>query len=163
MFTHPGSDQQDQVIASEVVTSALRFLSNELKEKVAIEQRLPDGQTVHANKNKLIHVFVNLLQNSMDALQSKPFTNGERPTIWIEGRVENGSSCLIIRDNGPGIATEHLDKIFDPFFTTKEVGEGMGLGLSICYRILQESQGRIAVRTEEGKFCEFTLEFPVKA
>ena len=163
MFTHPSTEEQDHVDASEVVTSALRFLSNELKDKVAIEQKLPERQTVHANKNKLIHVFVNLLQNSLDALRSKPFNNGERPTIWIEGRVDNGVSCLIVRDNGPGIATEHLDKIFDPFFTTKEVGEGMGLGLSICYRIMQESQGKILVRTEEGKFCEFTLEFPAKA
>jgi two-component system, sensor histidine kinase PhcS len=163
MFTHPSTDDQDNVDASEVVASALRFLSNELKEKVAIEQHLPEHQTVHANKNKLIHVFVNLIQNSLDALRTKPFNNGEKPTIWIEGRVENSSSRLIVRDNGPGIAQENLDKIFDPFFTTKEVGEGMGLGLSICYRIMQESQGRISVQTEPGRFCEFTLEFPAKA
>lgn len=162
MFTHPSSDDQDQVDATEVVGSALRFLSNELKDKVTIEQHLPANQTVCANKNKLIHVFVNLLQNSLDALRHKSFPNGERPTIRIEGRQENGSSCLIVRDNGPGIAAEHLDKIFDPFFTTKEVGEGMGLGLSICYRIMQESQGHISVRTEAGKFCEFTLAFPTK-
>jgi signal transduction histidine kinase len=55
-----------------------------------------------------------------------------------------------------------LDKIFDPFYTTKDVGEGMGLGLAICYRIVQECEGRILVRTETGKFCEFTLEFPLK-
>ncbi len=162
MFTHPSTDDQDDVEASEVVASALRFLSNEMKDKVTLEQNLPEHQTVHANKNKLIHVFVNLIQNSLDALQCKPFNNGERPTIWIEGRTENGLSCLIVRDNGPGIATEHRDKIFDPFFTTKEVGAGMGLGLSICYRIMQESQGRISVKTEAGRFCEFTLEFPVK-
>jgi len=163
MFTHPSSDDQDEVEASEVVASAMRFLSNELKEKVNLEQKLLENQAVRANKNKLIHVFVNLIQNSLDALRNKPFNNGERPTIWIEGRHENGLSCLIVRDNGPGIANEYLDKIFDPFFTTKEVGEGMGLGLSICYRIMQESQGRISVRTEVGKFCEFTLEFPAKA
>ncbi len=163
MFTHPSTEELDNVDASEAVASALRFLSNELKDKVIIEQKLPEHQTVHANKNKLIHVFVNLIQNSLDALRSKPFNNGEKPTIWIEGRVENGASCLIVRDNGTGIAEEHRDKIFDPFFTTKDVGEGMGLGLSICYRIIQESQGKIAVRTEVGKFCEFTLEFPAKA
>ena len=160
MFTHPNTDNLDQVDVNEVVTSALRFLSNEMKDKVVIEQKLADGQVVHANKNKLIHVFVNLFQNSLDALKSKPFNNGERPTIWIES-VESGDKvALLVRDNGPGITSEHMDKIFDPFYTTKDVGEGMGLGLSICYRIMQEAKGRITVRTEPGKLCEFRLEFP---
>jgi signal transduction histidine kinase len=69
---------------------------------------------------------------------------------------------VLVRDNGPGIAEKDRDKIFDPFFTTKDVGEGMGLGLSICYRIMQESQGQITVRSEPGKFCEFALAFPEK-
>ena len=161
LFTHPESDIGEEVDVQEVVTSALRFLSNELKDKVRVENKLPAHQNVRANKNKLIHVFVNLMQNSVDALQSKSF-NGEQPTIWIEGRVENGTSYLVVRDNGMGIESQHLDKIFDPFFTTKDVGQGMGLGLSICYRIIQESQGKISVRTEPGKFCEFTLEFPAE-
>ena len=58
---------------------------------------------------------------------------------------------MIVRDNGPGIDAEHLDKIFDPFFTTKDVGEGMGLGLSICYRIVQECEGKISVAHRAGK------------
>ena len=116
---------------------------------------------IWANKNKLIHVVTNLLQNALDAMKKKSFGN-EKPTIRISGRVENGSSILSFRDNGPGIDPEHLDKIFDPFYTTKDVGEGMGLGLSICYRIVQQYDGRISVKTEPGKFCEFTLEFPVK-
>ena len=161
MFTHPDTESRDQVEIAEVVTSALRFLSNEWKDRVQVQQNLPDHQTVWANKNKLIHVLVNLLQNAMDALKGKAFEN-EKPMIWIEGRVENGKSVLIVRDNGSGIAAEHLDKIFDPFYTTKDVGEGMGLGLAICYRIVNECEGRINVRTEPGKFCEFALEFPVK-
>jgi C4-dicarboxylate-specific signal transduction histidine kinase len=161
MFTHPDTESRDQVEVAEIVTSALRFLSNEWKDSVQIEQKLAEHQTVWANKNKLIHVLVNLLQNSLDALKSKPF-EGEKPTIWLEGRVENGRSMLVLRDNGCGISAEHLDKIFDPFFTTKDVGDGMGLGLAICYRIVQECEGRISVRTEHGKFSEFTLEFPVK-
>jgi signal transduction histidine kinase len=162
MFTHPETESRDQVDVSEVVASALRFLSNEWNDRVQIEQKLDPHQAVWANKNKLIHVFTNLLQNSLDALKEKDFSNGEKPGVWIEGRVDNGRSVVTLRDNGPGIDAEHLDKIFDPFFTTKDVGEGMGLGLSICYRIVQECDGRISVKTEKGKYCEFTLEFPVK-
>ncbi len=160
-FTHPETGSRDQVELAEVAATALRFLSNEWKDKVRIEQNLPDHQTVWANKNMLIHVLVNLVQNSLDALEAKSFTN-EQPTIWIEGRLEPGRSILVVRDNGIGISPEHVDKVFDPFFTTKDVGEGMGLGLSICYRIVQECEGRISVRSEPGKFCEFALEFPAK-
>src|ERR1017187_1565999 len=161
MFTHPETESRDQVAVAEVVASALRFLSNEWKDKVQIDQQIAGHQTIWVNKNKLIHLVTNLLQNSLDALKTKSFRD-EKPTIRIEGRIENGSSILSVRDNGPGIAPADVDKIFDPFFTTKDVGEGMGLGLSICYRIVQESGGRISVKTEPGKFCEFTLEFPVR-
>ena len=162
LFSHPDTEGFEPVQVSEAVTSALRFLSHEWKDKVRIEKNLPAEQAVRANKTKLIHVFTNLLQNSLDALRGR-LAEGEPPTIWIEGLVENGFSKVIVRDNGHGIASQHLDKIFDPFFTTKDVGAGMGLGLSICYRILHESNGKISVRTEPGKFCEFTLEFPDKA
>jgi two-component system sensor histidine kinase PhcS len=162
MFTHPNTEQLDPVPVAEIVTPALRFLSNEWKDEVQIEQKFADRQTILANKNKLIQVVVNLLQNSLDALKSKKFPDGEKPAIWIEGRVENGRSVLSLRDNGSGIDAKHLGKVFDPFFTTKDVGAGMGLGLSICYNIVQEYGGKISVRTEPGKFCEFTLEFPEK-
>jgi len=162
-FTHPATDSLDTVEVSEVVTSALRFLSSEMKDKATIELKLLEHQAVRANKNKLIHVFVNLVQNSLDALRHKTFNNGERPIVCIEGRETATTSYLLIRDNGPGIPAEHVDKVFDPFYTTKDVGEGMGLGLSICYRIMQECQGKISVRTEVGKFCEITLEFPRSA
>jgi two-component system sensor histidine kinase PhcS len=162
MFTHPETESRDQVAVAEVVASALRFLSNEWRDKVQIDQQLAGQQTIWVNKNKLIHLVTNLLQNSLDALRTKSFQN-EKPTIRIEGRVENGSSILSVHDNGPGIAPADVDKIFDPFFTTKDVGEGMGLGLSICYRIVREAGGKISVKTEPGKFCEFTLEFPAKA
>ncbi len=162
MFTHPETESRDQVEVAEVLGSALRFLANEWKDRVQIDQKIDPHQTVWANKNKMIHVFTNLLQNSLDALKSKEFKDGEKPAIRIEGSVKNGLSTVRLRDNGPGIENQHLNKIFDPFFTTKDVGEGMGLGLSICYRIIQECEGRISVKTESGKYCEFTLEFPVK-
>jgi signal transduction histidine kinase len=162
MFTHPETESRDQVEVAEVLGSALRFLANEWKDRVEIEQKMDPHLAVWANKNKMIHVFTNLLQNSLDALKSKEFANGEKPKITIDGEISNGRSFVRLRDNGPGIDQQHLDKIFDPFFTTKDVGEGMGLGLSICYRIIQECDGRISVNTEVGKYCEFTLEFPLK-
>src|SRR5258708_2189412 len=91
MFTHPETESRDQVEVAEVVAASLRFMSNEWKNQVQIEQKVTDHQTIWANKNKLIHVLVNLLQNSLDALKAKTFTD-EKPTIWIESRTEPGKS-----------------------------------------------------------------------
>jgi C4-dicarboxylate-specific signal transduction histidine kinase len=147
---------------ADLVEVSLRFVSHEWGDNVQLQKNLPAGQVILANKNKLIQVCVNILENALDALKEKSFPAGEQPTVLIEGRTEENRSLLCFRDNGPGIKPEHLDKIFDPFFTTKDVGEGMGLGLTICYRIVQEYKGHIRVRSEPGKFCEFTLEFPTK-
>jgi signal transduction histidine kinase len=162
MFTHPEAGPAELVDVAEAVNTSLRFLAGEWKDKVRVELKVVPGQAVLANRNKLIHVLVNLLQNSLDAMRQKKFEN-EPPAILIQGRMEDDRSLIIIRDNGAGIEQKHLDKIFDPFFTTKEVGEGMGLGLSICHRIVRGFGGRILVKTEVGQFCEFTLDFPTKA
>ncbi len=158
-FTHPGSRGMEEVNAQEAVVSALRFLSQEWKNKVELRVDLSDAQVVWADKNKVIQVLINLLQNSLDAIRTKKFESG-KPEIVISGEVVRETSRLTIRDNGEGITPEVMDKIFDPFFTTKDVGEGMGLGLSICYRIMKDFGGRITARSEPGAFCEFTLEFP---
>lgn len=161
-FTHPDLTSMDRVDVNLVVNSALRFLSGDWKDQVQFERNLPAGFAVWSNNGLLVHVLVNLLQNSLDALKEKAFDNGEKPTIWIEGRLEQDKGLLVVRDNGTGIDPKHVDKIFDPFFTTKDVGKGMGLGLSICYGIIKQSRGRVWVsRTEPGRLCEFTLEFPV--
>ncbi|MDB6122619.1 MAG: integral rane sensor signal transduction histidine kinase, partial [Pedosphaera sp.] len=161
MFTHPDTEQVDFVEVPEIMASALKFLSNEWRDKVQVEQKIPEGLSIRGNRNKLLHVFVNLLQNSLDATKRKQF-EGEKPSIWIAGSMEADKRTITVRDNGEGIAPEAMSKVFDPFFTTKDVGEGMGLGLSICYRIVEEYGGRITVRSEQGKFCEFKLEFPTK-
>ena len=161
MFSHPGAGLAEPVNVPEAVNTSLRFLAGEWKEKVKIEQDLAPDQIVMADRNKLIHVLVNLLQNSLDAMHKKRFENDE-PTIWVQGRTAGDRGFITLRDNGPGIEQKNLNKIFDPFFTTKDVGEGMGLGLSICHRIVQNYGGRISVKTEPGEFCEFTLDFPLK-
>ncbi|XBP68350.1 ATP-binding protein [Polaromonas hydrogenivorans] len=68
---------------------------------------------------------------------------------------------LRLRDNGPGIAAEHLSRIFDPFFTTKPVGKGTGLGLSISYGIVEQHGGVLSVSNHPGGGAEFLLELPV--
>ncbi|HMP83126.1 MAG TPA: ATP-binding protein [Verrucomicrobiota bacterium] len=161
-FTTHKDDQREEVAVADLVEASVRFVSHEWGDAIQLQKNLAPGQTILANKNKLIQVLVNLLENSLDALGAKQFTNGESPAIHIESRVESGTSILKVRDNGPGIKKENLDKIFDPFFTTKDVGAGMGLGLSICYRIMQDFNGRITVKSEPGKFTEFALEFPAK-
>ncbi|MCI0744747.1 MAG: ATP-binding protein [Verrucomicrobia subdivision 3 bacterium] len=161
-FSHFENEQMEQVEVADLVTASLRFLSHQLKDQIQIEQRIAEHQTIWANKNKMINVLVNLIQNSVDAIERKSFGDGEKPWLTIEGRIERGRTMLVVRDNGEGIEPQNLDKIFDPFFTTKDVGEGMGLGLSICYRIVQEYDGLIRVRSEHGQYCEFTLDFPLK-
>ena len=161
-FTHPDAGQIDAVEVSASIGSALKFLSSEWKDKVKIEQKIAPQLVIQGNRNKLLQVFVNLLQNSLDAVRRKQQFVDEKPAIWIEGRVEGGKTIVTVRDNGEGIEAEAINKVFDPFYTTKDVGEGMGLGLTICYRIVQEYQGRISVCSERGKYCEFKLEFPAK-
>jgi len=68
---------------------------------------------------------------------------------------------LKIRDNGPGIPQNILDKIFQPFFTTKPTGQGTGLGLSISYDIIKAHGGEMKVETREGEFAEFVIILPV--
>ena len=160
IVTQPSTGQLSEVPVAGVVTEALKYLSTDT---VTIRQELAAQQAVRVNKDRLIQVLENLLKNSIDALKTKNFAPGETPTILIAGRVENGQSILSVRDNGCGIDPKNLDKVFDPFFTTKGVGAGMGLGLFICNSIVEEFGGKISAKSEPGKFCEFTLAFPIQS
>jgi signal transduction histidine kinase len=142
-----------------IVESALRFLSHEWRDKVRIDKDIPESLTIWANRNQATQVLVNLLQNALDTLKVKAFEETE-PTIRLCAAAECGHTIITVWDNGEGIPPENLPKIFDPFYTTKDVGAGMGLGLSICYRIMQQHGGRIDVRSEPGAYSEFRLSFP---
>jgi signal transduction histidine kinase len=157
-FTHPKGGRMDDVPLRASMESALRFLAAEWKNHVQISNEIPPEITVPAVRPRLIQVFVNLLQNALDALKSKP-EGEEPPTIRLSITHRGEAVVLSVHDNGPGIPHHHLGKVFDPFFTTKEVGKGTGLGLSICYRLLKEMNAHISVQSVEGKFCEFSVEF----
>jgi len=161
-YAHPGKeDDHEEVLVEDAVRVALRFFSSDLQGRIEVVKSIPPGQTVFVNRNKLIQVLGNLLQNSVDALKSKSFDDAHA-VIKIEAQTAGGRSQIRVWDNGHGIQKEDLGKIFDPFFTTKEVGQGMGLGLGICYRIVQDFGGTISVRSEPGSFCEFTLDLPAE-
>lgn len=158
-FTHPQGGTLAMVTARQSAETALRFLTGEWKDRVDIRNEIPEGFKVPAVGNRLMQVILNLLQNSLDALRSRP-EGAETPQILLTATDKGDTRVLSVRDNGPGIPEHHLSKVFDPFFTTKEVGQGTGLGLSICYRLLSEFGARLTVNSEPGKYCEFNLIFP---
>ncbi|HAX76596.1 MAG TPA: histidine kinase [Cyanobacteria bacterium UBA11372] len=107
----------------------------------------------------LNQVFMNILNNAVDALKLK----AANPTIWIRTEiVDNDRVKVRIRDNGPGISSEIKGKVFDPFFTTKDVGKGTGLGLTICYQIVEKHKGKIEISSELGQGTEIAIALPVK-
>jgi two-component system sensor histidine kinase PhcS len=162
LYTHPDTELKEMVEVREVVDAALMFTSSRMREAgVTLVQTLEPGLRVWGNKQSLIDALVNLLLNSVDALKLKKFGEDSAPSIEITGRQREDRASLIVRDNGIGIASSILDKVFDPYFTTKDVGEGTGLGLSTCKEVVEKCGGVIRVRSEQGQFCEFSLDFPM--
>jgi len=112
---------------------------------------------VRGSTGQLMQVVMNLVQNAYDAAAAA----GPSPALWIEVQPAGAHWQLTFRDNGAGIAHEHVGRVFDPFFTTKPVGKGTGLGLSISYGIVERHGGRIAVAgNSPGGGAVFTLELP---
>ena len=159
-FTHPGGGPPEDVNLPDLVDAALRFFGHELREHIELDNQLPPGLVARADRNRLLQVLVNLLQNAVDALNSRPAGATPPSRISITGHSAGPDVILTIGDNGPGIDPGILDKIFDPFFTTKETGEGLGLGLSISYRIVQQAGGQLTARSEPGRFTELILRLP---
>lgn len=110
---------------------------------------------VTGSAGQLLQVVMNLVQNAYDAAAARP-----APALWITLDCDGSTARLQFRDNGPGIAEEHLSRLFDPFFTTKPVGKGTGLGLSISYGIVEQHGGRLTAGNHAGGGAEFVLELP---
>jgi signal transduction histidine kinase len=111
-------------------------------------------------------VILNLINNAFYAAPLPPKGGWKdadykhEPTVWLKTKKEGDKVLISVRDNGPGIPKEILDKIFQPFFTTKPTGEGTGLGLSLSYDIIKVHGGEIKVETTEGKGSEFIIQLP---
>jgi signal transduction histidine kinase/ABC-type uncharacterized transport system substrate-binding protein len=112
---------------------------------------------INGDRVQLQQVLLNLIVNSMDAMEAVPFGR-----IIIGHAESDGASALIaISDSGPGIPTENLSEIFDPFFTTKE--QGVGIGLSIARTIVQAHKGRIAAENQPEGGATFRITLPLAA
>ncbi len=116
-----------------------------------------DLQPILTDPSQLQQVFLNLITNSIDAHDGKPYG---RIRITTRSNGLNEGIEIEFADTGSGIPPDNLEKIFDPFFTTKPVGKGTGLGLSICYSIMKRLGGNIHVESEVGKGTKFTLFLP---
>lgn len=156
-FTHPDTARFERVELSDAVNTAIRFVQIPGSE-VNLTKSLDGCEPIRGNQNQLVHLFINFLQNAVDSLREK---GADAREIAISGRTVGDQVEITFQDNGMGIAPEEINRIFDAFFTTKKVGQGVGLGLSICHRIIQQHKGTISVESDVGEWCRFTVSFPV--
>lgn len=117
------------------------------RKNIRIVNEVPSGITVRTDAQKVGQVLVNVLANAVDFCGSGCVVriSVEKPSSSVN-RAE-----VHISDSGPGIAPDVLPRIFDPFFTTKEVGRGIGMGLTVSHRLMQECGGSIDVLSRDGK------------
>ncbi|GAA5170287.1 MULTISPECIES: ATP-binding protein [Halomonadaceae] len=114
-----------------------------------------DEVWVHADPVRLEQVLVNLIGNALQAMTDTSDPRLELSIATVTGHVRIG-----VRDSGPGIAEAHLGRVFEPFFTTKPVGKGLGLGLSISARIVEDLGGRLEACNAAAGGALFTIDLP---
>ncbi|MEY4632404.1 MAG: hypothetical protein RIQ81_2524 [Pseudomonadota bacterium] len=144
----------------EAVASALRFAKITLKQNqnIRVRESFKAKQSkILGDKNQIIQVVLNLLQNAIQAMPK-----GGELGITVSNDANKKLLVIEVADTGKGIPPEHISKIFDPFFTTKEPGEGTGLGLSICYGLVTGMGGQLTVASKGGKGATFTITLPLK-
>ena len=150
-----------RVDTQEIIERATRMMSHQLGDEITITPTSVNAPQIKGNSNQLVQVFINFLQNSIDAICERKAKQPDLAgIISVSASDENGSALVIIRDNGIGIPAEDVGRIFDPFFTSKEVGTGMGLGLSISHQILSNHHVNIEVESRPEQFTEIRLLFP---
>ncbi|WP_346355591.1 ATP-binding protein [Azotosporobacter soli] len=153
-FARTSNKGEGDADLNEGLESTIRLIWNELKYKVTLKKELGSLPLVRCNPGQLNQVFMNILLNAAQAIE----TQGE---IKVKTWSESDSVFVSISDNGAGMPPDVLARIFEPFFTTKDVGQGTGLGLSVSYAIIKEHGGGIEVESEVAKGTTFTLQIPL--
>ncbi|MGD0670719.1 MAG: ATP-binding protein [Candidatus Binatus sp.] len=160
-FARPTTAQRKPVDVNGLIGETLRLISyNTRFSGIQVEPILdPDLRRAFADDNEIQQVLLNLLFNAADA---SPAQGGVIKVITENQRAGQGadkSRRVVIKvvDNGIGIPREYLERVFDPFFTTKPAGAGVGLGLSLCQRMILSNQGTIRVDSEVGHGTTITI------
>jgi signal transduction histidine kinase len=160
-FSRLDEANSKEVDIYEGIDNTLLLLSHRLNPGIKVIKLYESLPLVECCPAQLNQVFMNIISNAIDELLAH--NELSQPQIVIKTRlVENNKIEVRIRDNGTGIAPEIKDKIFDPFFTTKPVGQGTGMGLAICYQVVERHRGKIEVISELGEGTEFVVTLPVK-
>ncbi len=149
----------DQMDIHEALAAALEMIRGRLeRRRITVEERKGELPPVSASPVQINQVFLNLLVNAMQAIES---THRDDGRIVVETRCNGKEVILEVKDNGCGIPADVLPQIFDPFFTTKSIGDGTGLGLSITHGIVQDHGGRMDVETAAGQGTCFRVILPI--
>ncbi len=169
-FAYPDEvDKESVFVFADAIRTALRFTSSQ-KGLTTINVNVPDNLEVIGSISHIVQVLVNLMTNALKATK-----DSEDPTITISCQFINDNTddndnaindsnrrvLLSVEDNGVGIDDKSLSRIFDPFFTTRDVGEGLGMGLSICHTIIENHGGSINVESKAGEFTRFSFDLAV--
>ncbi|MDD3311741.1 ATP-binding protein [Pseudodesulfovibrio sp.] len=160
-FAHPGDGRKKGVNINESLANTLTVAKNEWKYVADVVEDYGDIPIVNCLAGDISQVFLNIVVNAAHAIGDVVGNSGEKGTIAVSTRAEEGMVVIRISDSGTGIPPENRDKIFDPFFTTKEVGRGTGQGLAIVHDIVVERHGgSIDVESEVGRGATFIITLP---
>lgn len=162
------SHSEDSVLNDLNVNAELDMLAKlflpQYTDDIRVHREFNDVPTCRCRTGQISQVFLNLLINAADAVQTFNRTTGRtHGNVWIRTESVMQSPPVIrvtIKDDGGGIDASVRDKIFNPFFTTKPVGRGTGLGLPISYRLVENHHGRLYFKTVENEGSEFIVELP---
>ncbi|MBP6396882.1 MAG: tetratricopeptide repeat protein [Saprospiraceae bacterium] len=148
-----GSEKMEYRI-EDGIDAALTLLHHKTKDRIIIEKNYLFGGTVKCQVSKINQVFLNLLDNAIQAISN----TGK---IKIETTLQGAHCHISITDTGMGMDKEIQTKVFEPFFTTKEIGKGTGLGLAISYAIIKEHEGEISVNSKPNEGTTFVIKLPL--
>ena len=157
-----GSRKVGEVCLGDVVGEVLELMGHEFrKHEIEVKNEL-DGKRVlvNAEGGPLHQVLLNLLVNSVHAIESAKRMGKGSHFVRISAEEKDSSWIVSVKDTGCGISEANMKNLFKPFFTTKDIGHGTGLGLATSYRIVESWGGKIEVRSKEGDGAEFRLILP---